>query len=114
MHKHGSKLILLMLTAAQNGIIFNSKKCNIKQHQVSFFWCIFSADGIVANPQKVQSIREISPTKNVKELQSFFSLLKLIQPLISRLSHHTLQLCKALVKGKTFYWDEVKTHPSNN
>ena len=100
-HEHSSNLKQVMLSAAQDSIIFNSKKCEIKQHQGSFFGCIFSADSMAADPQKVWGLVKILHPKDVSELLSFLGLFNFMHPFIPILFHHMALLHKALGKGKT-------------
>ena len=51
--EYDENLKQLMVTATQNGTVFNSKRYDIKKDCVSFFGCIFALDGMVASPQKV-------------------------------------------------------------
>ena len=63
--------IINLFNVAQKGLVFNSKKCAIKQESVTFFGRVFSAEGYYPNPEKIQGISEMTPPQMKQELQSF-------------------------------------------
>ena len=58
---HDANIINLFNVAQKEGLIFNSKKCAIKQESVMFFGRVFSAEGYSPDPEKVQGISEMTP-----------------------------------------------------
>ena len=47
------------------------KKCHFFQCSVIFLGCVLSADGISANPKKVEKVKDWPVPTNPKDLQSF-------------------------------------------
>ena len=60
--------IINLFNVAQKGLIFNSKKCAIKQESVTFFGGVFSAEGYSPDPEKIQGISEMTPPQTKQEL----------------------------------------------
>ena len=54
--EHDKHLHQLMETAEKHGLVFNSKKCFIKQKQISFYGMIYSGEGFHPDPKKVSDI----------------------------------------------------------
>ena len=72
---HDWQLLQLMQTAKQHGIVFNSSKCQIMQHQIAFFGTVFTTQGMQPNPSKMQAL-QLLPTPNSQvKLQFFMGLI---------------------------------------
>ena len=50
---HNTNIINLFNMAQKEGLVFNSKKCAIKQESVMFFGRVFSAEGYSPDPEKI-------------------------------------------------------------
>ena len=70
-HKHDDNLTQFVDIAKQHGLVLNSKKCEIKSKQVSFFGQLYTSNGIKPDPQKVSDLREMPEPTNKVELQQF-------------------------------------------
>ena len=68
---HDANIINLFNVAQKEGLVFNSKKCAIKQESPTFFGRVFSAEGYSPDPEKIQGISEMTPPQTKQELQSF-------------------------------------------
>ena len=98
--------IINLFNVAQKGLIFNSKKCTIKQESVTFFGGVFSAEGYSPDPEKIQGISEMTPPQMKQELQSFLGAVKYLQTFVPHLSLNTEPLWALLKKENCFAWDE--------
>ena len=58
---HDANIINLFNMAQKEGLVFNSKKCTIKQESVTFFGGVFSAEGYSPDPEKIQGITKMTP-----------------------------------------------------
>ena len=103
---HDANIINLFNVAQKEGLIFNSKKCAIKQESVMFFGGVFSAEGYSSDPEKIQGISEMIPPQMKQELQSFLSAVNYLQTFIPHLSSNTEPLWALLKKENCFAWDE--------
>ena len=57
---HDANIINLFNVAQKEGLIFNSKKCAIKQESVTFFGRVFSAEGYCPDLEKIQGISRMT------------------------------------------------------
>ena len=103
---HDANIINLFNMAQKEGLVFNSKKCTIKQESVMFFGGVFSAEGYSPDPEKIQGISEMTPPQTKQELQSFLGAVNYLQMFIPHLSSNTEPLCALLKKENCFAWDE--------
>ena len=61
--------IINLSNVAQKGLIFNSKKCAIKQESITFFGGVFSAEGYPPDLEKIQGIFIIMLTPSIISIQ---------------------------------------------
>ena len=80
---HDTNIINLFNVAQKEGLIFNSKKCAIKQESVTFFGGVFSAEGYSPDLEKIQGISKMTPPQTKQELQSFLSAVNYLQTFMS-------------------------------
>ena len=97
--------IINLFNVAQKGLVFNSKKCAIKQESMTFFGRVFSAEGYSPDLEKIQGISEMTPPQMKQELQSFLGAVNYLQTFVPHLSLNTEAL-RALLKKNCFAWDE--------
>ena len=103
--------IINLFNVAQKGLIFNSKKCAIKQESVTFFSGVFSAEGHSPDPEKIQSISEMTPPQIKTRATVLPQCSKLPgKPFIPHLSLNTEPLWALLKKKNCFAWDENSEH----
>ena len=91
--------------AQKEGLIFNSKKCTIKQESVPFFGGVFSAEGYSPDLEKIQGISEMTPPQMKQELQLFLAV-NYLQTFVPHLSLNTEPLWALLKKENCFAWDK--------
>ena len=103
---HDANIINLFNVAQKEGLIFNSKKCAIKQESVTFFSRVFSAEGYSPDLEKIQGISEMKPPQTKQELQSFLGAVNYLQTFVPHLSLNTEPLQGLLKKENCFAWDE--------
>ena len=103
---HDANIINLFNMAQKEGLVFNSKKCAIKQESIMFFGGVFSAEGYSPDPEKIQGITKMTPPQMKQELQSFLGAVNYLQTFIPHLSSNTEPLHALLKKENYFTWDE--------
>ena len=74
--EHDKHLHQIMETAEKHGLVFNSKKCFIKQKQISLYGMIFSGEGFQPDPKKVSDIHNMPTPTSKRELQEFLGLIQ--------------------------------------
>ena len=103
---HDANIINLFNVAQKEGLIFNSKKCGIKQESVTFFGGVFSTQGYSPDLEKIQGISKMTPPQMKQELQSFLSAVNYLQTFIPHLSSNTEPHWALFKKKNSFTWDE--------
>ena len=103
---HDTNIINLFNMAQKEGLVFNSKKCTIKQESVTFFGGVFSAEGYSPDLEKIQGISKMTPPQMKQELQSFLGAVNYLQTFVPHLSLNTEPLQALLKKENCFTWDE--------
>ena len=103
---HDANIVNLFNVAQKEGLVFNSKKCTIKQESVTFFGRVFLAEGYSPDPEKIQGISEMTPPQMKQELQSFLGAVNYLQMFVPHLSSNTEPLRALLKKENCFAWDK--------
>ena len=103
---HDANIINLFNMAQKEGLIFNSKKCAIKQESVMFFGGVFSIEGYSPDLEKIQGISEMTSPQMKQELQSFLGAVNYLQTFVPHLSSNTEPLWALLKKENCFTWDK--------
>ena len=98
--------IINLFNVAQKGLIFNSKKCAIKQESIMFFGGVFSAEGYSPDLEKIQDISKMTPPQMKQELQSLIGAVNYLQTFVPHLSLNTEPLQALLKKENCFAWDK--------
>ena len=103
---HNANIVHLFNVAQKEGLIFNSKKCTIKQESMMFFDRVFSVEGYSPDPEKIQGISEMTPPQTKQELQSFLGAVNYLQMFVPHFSSNTEPLWALLKKENCFAWDK--------
>ena len=93
-----------MLRTRETGLDFNIGKCKVRCSEVLFFGNIYSSTGVRPDPKKVQAINDLQAPTNVKELQSFLSIVTYLASYIQKLSERTKSLHELLHPDAAFQW----------
>ena len=94
-----------MKEAERKGLVFNSKKCHIKQSCVSFFGNSYTPDGIKPDPDKVRDIRNMPSPQSKEDVQRFLGLLTYLSPFIPQLADKTHVLHSLVKEDVPWTWD---------
>jgi hypothetical protein len=83
-HDHIIKKVLER--ARKLNIKFNAKKLQYAVEQVKFLGLIFKKQGVISDPDRIKSIKELKVSTNKKQLQSFLGMINYIRSFIPNLS----------------------------
>ena len=56
--EHKTNLLNWMQAANDSNLVLNSRKCQIKLPQITFYGTIFSKEGMKPDPKKIQAIKD--------------------------------------------------------
>ena len=102
--QHDLRLHTAMEETRKANLCLNYEKLIVKQSAVKFFGNIYSADGVKADPEKVEAINALRPPETKGEVKSFLGMVNYLQKFIPRLSEHTKLLRELERKGVHFTW----------
>ena len=91
--------------ARKYGIVFNPQKRHVKAPAVNFFGCLYDANGVHPDPEKVDAVHALPAPTNVIKLQEFLSMVTYLSPFIHGLSTLTAPLQELLRKDANFTWN---------
>ena len=130
--EHDEHLLCLMESAKTYGIVFNSAKCHIRQPQIDFYGAVFTGQGMLPDPSKIQVLQDLPAPDSRTKLQSFLGLINYLQPFIpghsakttflqeqlsqwdwnpstdSAFQHLKAWICQTLLKVTVAYYDRTK------
>ena len=94
-----------MWVARKYGVVFNPQKMHVKAPAINFFGCLYDADGVHPDPEKVDAVHALPAPTNVTEVQEFFGMVTYLSPFICGLSTLTAPLQELLRKDADFIWN---------
>ena len=103
--EHDAHLWNLMHVAHKYGLVFKPQKTHVKAPAVNFFGCLYDADGVHPDPDKVNIGHTLPAPTNVTELQEFLGMVTYLSPFIPGLSTLTSPLSELLKKDTDFTWN---------
>ena len=90
--EHNAHLWNLMRVAHKYGVVFNPQKMHIKAPAINFFGCLYNANGVHPDLEKVNAVHVVPAPTNVTELQEFLSMVTYLSPFVCGLSTLTAPL----------------------
>ena len=103
--EHDAHLHNLMQVACKYGVVFNPQKMHVKAPAINFFGCLYNANGVHPDPDKVDAVHALAVPTNVTEFQEFLSMVTYLSPFICDLSTLTAPLRELLKKDADFTWN---------
>ena len=102
---HDRNLTKLMETAQDEGLVFNSAKCLIKQRSISFFGNTNTDSGITPDDDKVRDIQNMPTPENREDLHRFIGMMSYLSQFIPYFAEKAYSLRGLLKKDLTWMWD---------
>ena len=94
-----------MCVTHKYGLVFNPQKTHVKAPAVNFFGCLYDADDVPPDLDKVNAIHTLPAPRNVTKLQEFLGMVTYISSFIPGLSTLTAPLSELLKKDTDFTWN---------
>ena len=103
--EHVQRLRTTFQRAREHGQRYNLEKCQFNLHEVKYYGHVISADGVKADPKKVEAITQMPPPQNKAELQTILGMVNYLAKFVPNLSDVTAQMRDLLKKDAEFVWD---------
>ena len=100
-HDDRVRVVLQKLKAA--GLTLN-EKCEFGKTTMTFLGHIISADGIKADPRKVEAVRKFPTPENVRDMQRFQGMVNQLAKFVPGLAEINAPLRQLLCKDVEFVW----------
>jgi len=108
--EHDQNLLKLMQVAQEEGLVFNGNKCTIGAERVSFYGAIYSSEGILPDPKKVEDIKSMPTPQDKDDLQRFLGMVNYLSSYIPNL-HDKEKILRDLLKSNVpFTWQTDHQH----
>ena len=105
---HDSRLDIVLKKLSSARITLNKEKCSFKQSEISFLGQIIGANGVRADPQKVQAIIDLPQPQDVSEMRRVLGMVNQLGKFIPDLATVTDPL-RALLKDKAAWlWEPAQ------
>ena len=84
----------------------NQEKCEFRLNELKFVGRIFSADGVGADPEKVEAILDMPSPCDKSDLRRFLGMINYFGKFMPNLSEKTALLRKLLEKDVLWSWSD--------
>jgi transposase InsO family protein len=103
--QHNERVHAVLLRLERAGITLNSDKCEFAKHKIHFLGHIVGESGVSVDPDKVSSIRDMTPPTNITELRRFLGMTNQLMKFVPHLTDTTAPLRQLLAKDTEWRWD---------
>ncbi|GFS12590.1 Pol polyprotein [Elysia marginata] len=100
---HEDRVRIVLQRLQEAGLTLN-EKCAFSKPSVRFLAHIIDGQGIHADPEKVEGIREFPAPSNITELQRFLGMVNQLAKFTPELATHTEPLRQLLKKDLFWFW----------
>jgi hypothetical protein len=106
-NEHEKHLRLIMENLREHKLYAKFSKCEFWLNKVGLLGHIVSAEGVVVDPSKVESVTKWESPKNLGEIQRFLGLAGYYHRFIENFSKIAKPMTELLKKGKKFEWTDA-------
>ena len=107
---HDKKLMKLMQRAAEFGVCFNSKKCDIAKPEITFFGNKYTNTGLKPDPEKIVDLENMISPQSKEDLSKILGLMTYLSPYIPNFSSKSEPLRALMREDAPFQWDPDHEH----
>ena len=102
---HDSNLRAFLQRCQEKGISLNQKKCEWRKSEVTLMGHVISADGLKADPDKIEAVTKLQEPKDVHEVQRLVGFVNYLAKFMPRLSD-VLEPIRLLTRQDIeWHWD---------
>ena len=102
--EHDKNLCKVLTSLKNSGLKVNPDKCIFGANDITFAGHELSAKGIVPQQSRIDSIKQIAPPTNAKQVRSFLGMVNFVNKFIKDFSTITAPLRLLTRKNQQFYW----------
>ena len=104
---HDRKLTCLLERCRQVGLKLNIEKMKLRQQEVKYMGHMFTADGLRADPDKIQAVLNMPAPEDRKGVQRILGLVNYLQRFAPNLAEASAPLRALLKKENAFIYEEA-------
>ena len=104
--QHDNRLNKVLNRLAESKITLNKLKCEFSVSKVKVLGHIVSSEGIAADPEKIEAIRNLVTPRNVVEVRSFLEMINHVSKFADHLASENKPLRELLKKKNTWVWGQ--------
>ena len=104
--QHDNRLNKVLNRLAESKIALNKLKCEFSVSKVKVLGHIVSSEGIAADPEKIEAIRNLATPRNVAEVRSFLEMINHVSKFADHLASENKPLRELLKKKNTWVWGQ--------
>ena len=105
--EHSDHLRIVLQTLRERQLYAKLSKCQFWLDRVAFLGHVISAEGVSVDPQKIKSVVNWKPPKNVSEVRSFLGLAGYYRKFVEGFSKIAAPLTKLTRKDVKYDWVDV-------
>ena len=104
--QHDNRLNQVLNRLTESKITLNKVKCEFSVSKVKVLGHIVSSEGIAADPEKIEAIRNLAIPRNVAEVRRFLGMVSNVSKFADHLASKTKPLRELLKKKNTWVWGQ--------
>ena len=110
--QHNNRLNQVFNRLTESKITLNKVKCEFSVSKVKVSGHILSSEGIAADTEKIEAIRNLASPRNVAEVRSFLGMVNHVSKFADCLASKTKPLRELLKKKNTWVWGQSQDQAS--
>ena len=104
--QHDERVPKFFRIARQEGLKLNSSKCTIEADRISFFGRLYTNQGVLSDPKKVEDFTNMPMPQEKPDLQRFLDMATFLSSHLPSFSSQTAILPDLLKENTPFEWAE--------
>ena len=106
--EHDERLQHVLEKCREANLKLNKEKCEFRLNELKFVGHIFSADGVRADPEKVEAISGMPSPRDKSDLRRFLGMINYLGKFMPNLSEKTALLRSLLEKDVVWSWSDKR------
>ena len=109
--EHDERLQAALQRLSQRNVRHNEAKCKFSTSSVTFFGDLFCAQGVEADPHKIEAIKNAAAPSNASEVRSLLGMAQYVAKSIPIFASITAPLRALTRQDVLWQWDDLKSLP---